>query len=137
MPDRGGLRATADQMLEILDALRAIETRKRSTSIGSAEFIGLARSALNHGRLAFRWTDLQLRLAEEASARVARGEEPHDVRIDDIAPRPMDQILALWREAQIRFEVAEPGSPEALETAADIERLREEYQTSPAELARR
>lgn len=137
MPDRGDLRATADQMLQILDELRAMEISKRSAPIGSPEFIELARSALNHGRLAFRWTDLQLRLAEEAAARAARGEEPDDLRIDDVAPRPLDQILAHWREAQIRFEIAEPGSPDAAAAAADIERLREEYQTSHTELARR
>ena len=137
MPDRGDLRATADHMLEILDGLRAMEIKKRSAPIGSHEFIELARSALDHGRLAFRWTDLQLRLAEEAAARAARGEETHDLRIDDVTPRPMDQILAHWREAQIRFEIAEPGSVEAGAAAADIERLREEYQTSHAELVRR
>ncbi len=137
MRDGGELRATADQMLEILDELRAMETTKRSAAIGSAEFIELARSALNHGRLAFRWTDLQLRLAEEAAARVARGEEAHDLRIEDVTPRPMDQILALWREAQIRLEVAEPGSPDAAAAAAAIERLREEYQTAHVTLARR
>jgi hypothetical protein len=137
MRDRGDLRATADQMLEILDELRAMEIKKRSAPIGSPEFIELARSALNHGRLAFRWTDLQLRLAEEAAARVARGEEPKGVRIEDVASRPMDQILAQWREAQIRLEIAEPGSPAATAAASEIERLREEYQTSHAELARR
>ena len=137
MPDRGDLRATADQMLEILDELRAIEVAKRSAPIGSAEFIELARSALNHGRLAFRWTDLQLRLAEEASARVARGEDPRDLRIEDVTPRPLDQVLALWREAQIRLDIAEPGSSEAAAAAAEIERLREEYQSSHEELARR
>ena len=137
MPDRGDLRATADHMLEILDELREMEIKKRSAAIGSPEFIELARSALNHGRLAFRWTDLQLRLAEEAAARAARGEEPDDLRIDDVTPRPMNQILAHWREAQIRFEIAEPGSPEAAAAAAEIERLREEYQGSHAELAQR
>ena len=137
MPDHGDLRATADQMLEILDELRAMEIAKRAAPIGSTEFIELARSALNHGRLAFRWTDLQLRLAEEAAARVARGEEASDVRIDDITPRPLEQILSQWREAQIRFEIAEPGSAEAAAAAVEIERLREEYQSSHDEFARR
>jgi len=137
MSDRGDLRATADQMLEIIDELRAMEIKKRAAPIGSPEFVELARAALDHGRLAFRWTDLQLRLAEEAAAHVARGEAPHDLRIDDVTPRPLDQILALWREAQIRLEIAEPGSHEASAAAAEIERLREEYQTSHADLARR
>lgn len=136
MPERGELRATADQMLEILDELRAMEVDKRSSPIGSPEFIELARAALRHGRLAFRWTDLQLQLAEEAAARVARGEEAADVRISAVTPRRMDQILALWREAQIRLEIAQPGSPEAATAADEIERLRDEYQLAHGELVR-
>jgi len=136
MPERGELRATADQMLEILDELRAMEVNKRSTPIGSAEFVELARAASRHGRLAFRWTDLQLQPAEEAAARVARGEAAPDIRISDVTPRPMDQILALWREAQIRLEIAQPGSPEASAAADEIERLRDEYQVSHEELVR-
>jgi hypothetical protein len=136
MPERGELRATADQMLEILDELRAMEMSKRSSPIGSEEFIELARAALRHGRLAFRWTDLQLQLAEEAAARVARGEEAPEVRITDINPRRMDHTLALWREAQIRLEIAQPGSPEAAAAADEIERLRAEYQVSHEELVR-
>jgi hypothetical protein len=42
----------------------------------------------------------------------------------------MDRILANWREAQLRFELAQPGSPEAEVATSDIERLREEYQAA-------
>lgn len=48
----------------------------------------------------------------------------------DVEPRPLDRILANWREAQLRFELATPGSPEAEAATADIERLREEYQAT-------
>jgi len=39
----------------------------------------------------------------------------------------MDRILAQWREAQLRLEIAKPGSDEALLGAEAMDRLREEY----------
>jgi hypothetical protein len=42
----------------------------------------------------------------------------------------MQLILANWREAPFRLEIARPGSAEAMSAADDIERLREEYQVA-------
>jgi hypothetical protein len=128
MPNRGEFRATADQMLQIIDEMRAIEDAKRNVDVGSAEFVDLARKAADQGRLAFRWTQLQLTMAEESAARVARGEQAPDIHLINVAARPLDRTLALWREAQIRLEIAPLGSAQALEAADAIERLREEYQ---------
>jgi hypothetical protein len=44
-------------------------------------------------------------------------------------------ILANWREAQLRLEIARPGSPEASSAADGIERLREEYHAAHEVLA--
>ena len=51
-----------------------------------------------------------------------------EVRLINVEPRPLDRVLAHWREAQLRLEIAKPGSPEAEEAVRDIERLRDEYQ---------
>jgi hypothetical protein len=125
--ERGELRAIADQLLDILDQLRTYEERKRVEPMGSPEFVALAEAAEIQGRLVFRWTGLQLELARDAAHRRATGQLDPDLRIVDVRPRPLDSILASWREAQIRLEIAKPGSPEAAEAADAVERLREEY----------
>jgi hypothetical protein len=134
MPDRGEFRATTDQLLAIIDRLRATELAKRDAELGSPEFVALARSAAEDGRLAYRWTEMQLTMAEQAAARLARGELANDVRLTDVQPRPIDRILSLWREAQLRLEIARPGSAEAQAAADDAERLREEYAIAAAAL---
>jgi hypothetical protein len=128
MPNRGEFRATTDQLLEILDELRSFEMGKRAVAMGSPEFVELAVKAADHARLAFRWCQMQLDMAHEAASRVERGEQPPNIHLIDVTPLPIDRILALWREAQLRLEIARPTSDEALSATADIERYREEYQ---------
>ena len=69
-------------------------------------------------------------MAASAKERVAAGQLPGDVTLEDVEPRKLDVILAQWREAQLRLEIATPGSTEAELAVGDIERLREEYQIS-------
>jgi hypothetical protein len=128
MPNRGEFRATTDQLLQMLDELRRMEQGKRSVALGTPEFVELAVKAADQGRVIFRWTQLQLQMAHESAARVERGEQAPNVHLIEVIPRPIDKILANWREAQIRLEIARPGSPEAITATDDIERLREEYQ---------
>ena len=130
MPQRGEYRATTDQMLELIDSLRAAEELKRNVPIGSPAFVDAAVEAEHLSRLAFRWAQLELQMATSAKERVAAGQLPADVSLVDVEPRKLDVILAHWREAQLRLEIATPGSPEAERAVVDIERLREEYQTS-------
>ncbi len=127
MPRRSEFRATTDQMLDILDDLRAVEVTKRQVEMGSPAFVVAAKRAEELSRLAFRWAQMQLQMALEVQTRVASGELPPNVRLENVEPRPLDRILAHWREAQIRLEIATPASPEAEAAARDIERLREEY----------
>jgi hypothetical protein len=126
MPRRGEFRAFTDQMLAYIDQFRAAEERKRSVEVGSPEFIAAAEEASELSRLAFRWAQMQL---EMARAMQANGDQvASDVRLVDVVPRPLDRVLAHWREAQLRLEMARPGSPEADAAVKDIERLRDEYQ---------
>ena len=130
MPQRGEFRATTDQMLSLIERMREAEETKRRVPMGSPEFVESARVTADIARLAFRWSQLQLEMALAAESRVARGENAVGVELIDVVPRPMDRILTNWREAQLRFELATPGSAEAEAATADIERLREEYQAA-------
>ena len=132
-PTEGGeIRAIADQLMDIMRLLRELEDQKRGESLGSDRFVALAEEAEVQGRLVFRWTGLQLEVARDAARRRALGQIDADLRIVDLVPRPLDRVLAAWREAQIRLEIAKPGSDEAEEAAARIERLRDEYQALAA-----
>jgi hypothetical protein len=125
--ERGEIRAVADQLLDILAHLRSLEERKRNEPLGTETFVRLAEAAEVQGRLVFRWTGLQLEVARDARRRREAGELDPDARIEDIQSQPLDRILAAWREAQIRLEMARPGSAEAIEAADAIERLRDQY----------
>jgi hypothetical protein len=92
--------------------------------MGSQEFIQAARDAEALSRMAFRWAQMQHQMALE----VHGGGQMPDVRLINVEPRPLDRVLAAWREAQLRLELAAPGSPESEAAVRDIERLREEYQ---------
>jgi hypothetical protein len=128
MPNRGEFRATTDQLLGIIDDLRTFGLRKQSVPVGSPEFVELAVKAADQAKLAFRWCQMQLEMAHESAARLESGQETPNVHLIKVTPRPIDRILANWREAQFRLEIARPGSQEASSAADDIERLREEYQ---------
>ena len=130
MSNRGEFRATTDQLLTIIDELRTLERRKQTTALGTPEFVELAVKAADQAKLVFRWCQMQLEMALEASARLVSGEETPNVHLIKVVPRAIDRILASWREAQFRLEIARPGSPEAMSAADDIERLREEYQVA-------
>jgi hypothetical protein len=127
MESEGTIRASGDQMMELLDQLRTIEATKHEQPLGSAEFVHLARQADELSRLVFRWAGLQLQMAEATPSAVMRGELP-SLPLTQIEARPLDRILAQWREAQMRFELSAPGSPEAAKAADEVSRLRREFQ---------
>jgi hypothetical protein len=132
MPDRGEFRATTDQMLDFLEELVALERTKQQVEIGSPEFLIAAKKAEDLSRLAFRWAQMQLAMAITIQERIAAGKVPSDLRLVTVEPRPLDRVLAYWREAEFRLQIAIPGSPEAEAATRDIERLREEYQSGHA-----
>ena len=110
-------------MLELMDEIRHAEERKREVPLGSEAFVELAVRVAMRARVVSRWADLQLQIAQN----IPYGVE--DVSISDLRPRPLERVLVLWREAQIRLELAPPGSPAAMQAVDDIEQLRNEYQT--------
>jgi hypothetical protein len=123
------LRATSDQMLTLIDHLRELEGTKRAEVVGSQAFIERASEIERLSRVVFRWAGIQLQLAEATVGAVQRGELDR-TSLERIPPRPLERILANWREAQLRFEIARPGSPEAASATDDIERLREEFRAT-------
>jgi hypothetical protein len=124
--DERQFRATTDQMLQMIDRLRAVELDKQASTLGSPEFIAHAEEAERLSRMVFRWAGMQLQMAESSAGAVQRGEMSREP-LTSVEPRPLDRILANWREAQLRFEIAKPGSPEAAAAAEQVERLREEF----------
>jgi hypothetical protein len=120
-------RATTDQMLLMIERLRGVEQQKQRAPLGGPEFIAHAHEAERLSRMIFRWSGMQLQMAEASSGAVQRG-EMEQRPLSTVEPRPLDRILANWREAQFRFELATPGSPEAAAAMDDVERLREEFQ---------
>ena len=128
MSDQGEAHALADQMLDWISAMQDAERAKHDLPLGSPEFVAKAVEVERISRLAFRWSQMQLQLAEAAARRRESGELTGNEPLANFQPRPLDTILSHWREAQLRLEVAQLGSPEAQRAADDIERLREEYQ---------
>jgi hypothetical protein len=118
------LRATSDRMLGMLDELRALEMRKRGLTPGTDEFARLAWDVADLARTAVRWSELQLRQANEA---LAVGASEPAVALVDVPPRRLDEVLAEWRQAEIRLSQTQPGSPEAEAASMDVTRLRAEY----------
>lgn len=124
-------RAATDQMLDMIGRLKELEQTKQRVAFGSPEFVTLAGEAEQLSRVVFRWAIMQLQMAQAAAGAVDRG-EVSPAPLTEVIPRQLDQILAAWREAQLRFEIARPGSPEAAAAADDVERLREEFAAADA-----
>jgi hypothetical protein len=125
-PGEEEYRAASDTLLETLARLHEIETVKRRVEPGTQEFIDVAREAERLARRVFRWAQFQLRIAE-ASPGLREQARMSGRPIEEVIARPLDRILALWREAEFRLDRAERGSAEAEEATADIERYREEF----------
>jgi hypothetical protein len=124
MSEESELRATSDSLLEMIDRLRDLESRKRREIVGTQAFAHLAWEVLEVARMVQRWSELQLRQANEAFAEDdATAARP----LDEVPARRLDVALAEWRQAEIAQSLALPGSPEAERAAAEVARLRREY----------
>ena len=126
MADEQQMTASSDVMLQMLRQLQAVETEKRAFPIGSEEFVIRAVEAERLSRIIFRWSGIQQQMADESVVTVEQG-ATRPVPMDSVQVRPLDRILAEWRQAQVRLEAAPPGSPDADEAAADVDRLRVAY----------
>ena len=123
MADDSELRATSDSMLSMLDRVRDLESRKRELAPGTDDFARLAWEVVEQARLLVRWSELQLRQANESLADASGPTVP----LVDVPARRLDVVLAEWRTAEMRLSQAVPGSSEAEEAARDVARLRDEY----------
>jgi hypothetical protein len=124
MSDESELRATSDSMLQMLDRIRDLESKKRLEVVGTERFSRLAWEVNESARIVQRWAELQLRQANEART---DGDGSAAVPLVDVAARRLDVVLAEWRRAEIVLSQALPGSPEADRAAEDVARLRHEY----------
>lgn len=125
--DESELRATSDEMMQVITRLRDIELAKRAEPMGSHRFTELVREATILSRLVFRWGALQEEVSRIVQERIQRGDAP-DRSIEQIEPRRLDRILAAWREAEFRMHSADAHSAEREQAVNDLERIREEYQ---------
>jgi hypothetical protein len=128
MPNRGEFRATTDQLLEMLDELRTMEQMKRSLALGTPEFVEQAIKAADQDRLVLRWTQMQL---EWPMSRPRASHAASKPRTSISLRSSHGRSTGSWptgEKAQLRLEIARPGSAEAASAADDIERFREEYQ---------
>jgi hypothetical protein len=128
MGDTGqALRETSDALLRDLDVLSTIEEEKRSLEPGDPRLVNLAARIEEIAQRVLVGSVRQRQLTEVVVAQVETGSpEAPDAPIED-TPRPMQSILADWRDAERRAAAATPGSADAAEAEALVTRLRDEY----------
>jgi hypothetical protein len=128
MDDTGqSLRQTSDALLRDLDVLSTIEAEKRSLEPGDPRLVQLATRIEEIAQRVLVGSVRQRHLTEVVNTQVETGSpDAPDEPIKD-TPRPIPAVLAEWREAERRMEASVPGSPEAAEAEALVDRLREEY----------
>jgi hypothetical protein len=125
-PNPQELRVASDTLMTVIEQLTALEGTKRALRPGTSEFVELAARIKELARAALEQTKEQHALAERTQEAVAAGEEPPEA-IDDVPPRPMDQILGEWRDAERRLSASEADTAEHDLAAGDVRRLRDEY----------
>ncbi len=131
------LRATSDALLSDLDALQALEQEKRAIQPGDPQLVRIAARIEQLASRVLGTSIEQYRLTESVQQLVETGSpDAPDTAIEDTR-REMRVILADWRDAERRAELAQAGSPEALAAASDIDRLRLEYREAFQEARRR
>ncbi len=119
------LRVASDSLLSDLELLQTLEEEKRTYPPESPRF----------GELARQIEELATRVLAVSSEQRATGEELAETHVRgaaiplaDAPSRPINVILAEWRDAERRLEEMEPESLQAAVVRAEIARLRAEYQ---------
>jgi hypothetical protein len=128
MGDTGqALRETSDALLRDLDVLSTIEEEKRSLEPGDPKLVQLAARIEEIAQRVLVGSVRQRQLTEVVVSQVETGSpEAPEAPIED-TPRPMQAILADWRDAERRAASAAPDSAESAEAEALVTRLRDEY----------
>ena len=131
------LRETSDALLRDLDVLVTMEEEKRLLEPDDPRRVELAGRIEEIARRILAGTADQHHLTKVAEAQVSSG-APHapDEPIED-TPRAVHAVLSDWRDAERRAAAAEPGSTEAIESRALVDRLRLEYRQALDSASRR
>ena len=124
------LRETSDALLRDLDVLVTIEEEKRSLEPGDPRLVELSGRIEEIARRVLDSTTRQHDLTRVANLQVAAGSPNAPEAPIDAVPRPIQAILADWRDAERRAAAAEPGSADEAEASAMVERFRSEYRTA-------
>lgn len=122
------LRQASDTLMQRLDRLYELESRKRELAPEKPEFVRLAREIEDLSRALLFSSGVQVELAEAVHADVKAGDADANLPIRETPPRrDAVMVLAEWRAAERRLAAAPPGSAEELEARGEVERLRMEY----------
>ena len=130
------LRETSDALLRDLDVLVAIEEEKRSLEPGDDRLVELAGRIEEIAQRILSGSVRQHQLTQVVNAQVEAGSANAPEASIEETPRPIQAVLAEWREAERRHVAAEPGSGEAAEAEALVARLRDEYRRAHEALSR-
>jgi hypothetical protein len=122
------LRAASDSLMQRLDRLYELESRKRELPPERPEFIRLAREIEDLSRALLFSSGEEVELAEQVHADVKAGDADANIPIRETPPRrDAIGVLAEWRAAERRLADAPSGSREEADARAAVERLRAEY----------
>jgi hypothetical protein len=122
------LRQASDTLMQRLDRLYELESRKRELPPERAEFVRLAREIEDLSRALLFSSGQQVELAEAIHADVKAGDVAADVPIRDTPPkRDAVAVLAEWRAAERRLAAAPADSDEEQAARLEVERCRLEY----------
>ena len=124
------LRVASDRILKSLEQLDALENEKRTLKPDTPRFQTLAREIERLAADIFAQSHAQQRLGVKAKEDAARtGETPASIAETE-RTRDISVILRDWRDAERRLQSAAADSAEHALAAADVLRLREEYQAA-------
>ncbi|MFL5779106.1 MAG: hypothetical protein ACJ761_09205 [Chloroflexota bacterium] len=139
MSEAPDLKAVSDDFIDLLGRLHDLEVRKRQVMPASPEFVALAREVEGLSGQLLADSASQHKLAVEVSQAIREGEVALDERPIEAQdpPRHLAEILYDWRDAERRYAVASPGTPDAAAISNEIARLREEYRRASETAARR
>jgi hypothetical protein len=130
------LRRASDQLMDRLDRLHELESRKRELQPNRPEFVRLAREIEDLSRALLFSSGEQVELAEAVHADVKAGDASADTPIRETPPkRDAVRVLGEWRAAERRLAAAPAGSAEERDARIEVERLRLEYRQITAPLA--
>jgi hypothetical protein len=132
--DTKELRRRSDQIVETIAKLANLEVDKREAQPGSAGFVDTAISVRKLAQTLLDLAGDEQQLAERLQGLRQQADGAVSSRPIAHIPgaRPIQVVLAEWRDAERRLSEAEAASDAQRQADADAVRLREEYQRAAA-----